>query len=318
MSQTVLTALGAIAVLGFGAELLVRGAGTLAMRLGVSALAVGLTVVAFGTSAPEFVVSVRAAALGSTDLAVGNVVGSNVANIGLILGLGALIRPVAVHATVFRLDAPLLALLTVAVSILLVGPGIGRPAGAALTAALAAYSWATLKRTAIEPMRVREEFAEGVTTAQLSLIGSVVMTVIGLALLVVGAELLVGAAVRIAQVLGVGEAVVGLTVVAIGTSLPELATTIVAAARGQGDIMVGNIVGSNFFNLAGTLGVAAIVRPLSGRMLGGQDVGVMLVFAVVLVVASRSGAVISRAEGVLLIAGYLGYVVWLFVGGGVI
>ena len=299
--------------------MLVRGASALALRLGLSALAVGLTVVAFGTSAPEFVVTLQAVARGSAGIAVGNVVGSNICNIALILGLAALVRPAVVQARLYRLDAPLLVAMSLFTALLLVGPGIGRVGGGALLCGLGLYTLLTLRQAKTEGREVRQEFARAVADLRISLAVAVVQVAAGLVLLAVGSELLVRAAVEIAVLAGWSEAAIGLTIVAVGTSLPELAASVVAAAKGQGDIAVGNVVGSNLFNLLGVLGAAAVVAPLTISGLSWRDLLVMLGLAVALLPISRSGFVVSRREGLLLLLSYVAYVTWLLAAqGGVV
>lgn len=303
-------ALVGLAILTLGAEVLVRGASALALRLGVSALAVGLTVVAFGTSAPELVVSLGAAVNGASDIAVGNVVGSNICNIALILGLAALLRPVVVEAKVFRLDAPLLVVVSLVLGGLLVSGGLSRGAGAGLMLGLLAYTGATFWLSRRESRAVQDEFERGLPGDGRRVVVDVVMVVGGLVGLGLGGQLFVGAAVSLAETMGVSQAVIGLTVVAVGTSLPELATSIVATIRGQGDIAVGNVVGSNLFNILGILGVTAMVQPLPQGGIVRLDLAVMLLLAVALLPILRTGFVVSRVEGALLLASYLGYVVW--------
>lgn len=293
-----------------GAELLVRGASSLARRVGISELAVGLTVVAFGTSAPELVVSLRAATAGSSDIAIGNVVGSNICNIALILGVAALVRPALVQAKVFRVDAPLLVAVSLALTLLLATGGMGRPAGTLLVGGLLLYIGITFRQARREGAAVREEFREGVPPARGRSALDGLWVVLGLGALIAGGDLFVQSAIVMANAMGVSEAAIGLTVVAVGTSLPELATSVVAAARGQGDIAVGNVVGSNLFNVLGILGITAIVTPMSRGGIGGVDVGMMLALSIVLLPIVRTGFVVSRREGALLLASYVAYVVW--------
>jgi cation:H+ antiporter len=300
----------ALAILTVGADVLVRGASSLALRLGVSALAVGLTVVAFGTSAPELVVSLSAAFRGASDIAVGNVVGSNICNIALILGLAALIRPIVVEAKVFRFDAPLLIVVSVLLSGLLLTGGLTRLTGGAFFLGVGGYTAATLWFARREGRAVQKEFAAGVPAAGAAIALDFGMVIAGLLGLMLGGRLFVGAAVSLAETLGISQAVIGLTVVAVGTSLPELATSIVAAIRGQGDIAVGNIVGSNIFNILGILGATALVQPLPMGGIERVDLAVMLLLAVALLPILRTGFVVSRIEGGLLLASYIGYVAW--------
>jgi cation:H+ antiporter len=288
---------------------LVRGAAALALRLGLTPLVVGLTVVAFGTSAPELVVSVRAALDGAGGIAIGNVVGSNIANVGLVLGLAVLIRPVMADASLFRRDLPALLGVTVLASAFLLDGDVARGEGAILAVGLVAYLvWSV--RAARAEQAVVDLPVDAPTGPAWR---DAALVVAGLAGLVLGADWFVGGAVGLAEAAGVSAAVIGLTVVAIGTSLPELATTVVAALRGESEIAIGNVVGSNLFNLLGILGVAALVRPMVSPGLALADLAVMAGTAILLVPLVLSGRRMVRAEGGLLLAGYLGYVGYLVV-----
>lgn len=299
-----------------GGEALVRGASALALRIGITPLAVGLTVVAFGTSAPELIVSLRAALSGMDDVALGNVVGSNICNIGLILGLSALIRPADVHLKMMRIDAPLMFAVACALVLLLRDGAVSRPEGAALFTGAIVFTAVTLRAAKREDAEVQEEFAEGIPKAPPRIAVSLGLVAAGLALLVAGGNLLVGAAVDIARVFGLSEAVIGLTIVAVGTSLPELATSVIAAFRGQADIAIGNVVGSNIFNVLGITGVTAAVKPLSLGGVTNVDLLVMLAFSVALLPMLLTHMKLNRAEGALLLGGYAGYVGWLLASAG--
>ncbi len=294
-----------------GASALVRGAAALALRLGLTPLVIGLTVVAFGTSAPELVVSVQAALNDSGGIAVGNIVGSNIANIGLILALAALIRPLAIDRLLLKRDVPLMIVASALAAALLWDGRLGRAEGTVLVAGLLAYLvWsirASRKETAAAAALLDgvPERADGPAWRD------ALFVVVGLAALVVGADWLVASAVSLATAAGVSNAVIGLTVVAVGTSLPEMATSVVAALRGESEIAAGNVVGSNLFNLLGILGAAALVRPLHAPGLQHMDVLVMGAFAVALVPLMLTGRKLVRWEGGLLLAGYAGYVGFL-------
>jgi cation:H+ antiporter len=303
-------AISALAILWIGANILVRGASALALRVGISELAVGLTVVAFGTSTPELVVSLYAALQGATDIAVGNVVGSNICNIALILGLSALIRPTVVQAKVFRLDAPLLVLASLILAVLLTTGGLSRGAGALLVAGMLGFTAATFWQARREAESLRQGSSERVRDRKGRIAVNILLIIAGLLGLAAGGQLFVGSAVSLANAFGVSQAVIGLTIVAIGTSLPELATSIVAAARGQGDIAVGNVVGSNLFNILGVLGVTALVQPVPRGEIAYLDLSVMFLLSVALLPIVRSGFVASRAEGAILLISYIGYVAW--------
>lgn len=303
-----------LVLLFLGGEGLVRGASSLALRLGLSPLAVGLTVVAFGTSTPELVVSLDAAFAAVPDIAVGNVVGSNIANVTLILGLGMLLGPSRVVARTVRVDAPLVVAISVALVLLLQDGLVSRLEGTVLVASLVAFTGITLQQGRKESAAVKEEYEEALEGAPHGMAVSLAMVLVGLGALVLGGQLFLNAAVLIARTLGVSEAVIGLTVVAVGTSLPELVTSVVAALRGQGDIAVGNVLGSNMFNVLGILGITAVVLPLRPGGITAATLAVMVVSAVVVAVMAFTGHRISRLEGGALLAGYAAYVTWLLTG----
>ncbi len=295
-----------LTVLTAGAEALVRGASAIAARLGLSPLVIGLTVVALGTSAPELAVSIKAALAGQGGIAMGNVIGSNIFNIAAILGLAAVISPLAVHLTVIRVDMPIMLAVSAAFCLLLVsGGGMATWEGGLLLAALLAYvSWSVVQGK-------KEEAASDIPPPPRGgMTVSVTLVLVGLACLVAGGRLFVDSAVTIARSLGWSEAVIGLTVVAAGTSLPELATSAVAAVRRQPDIAIGNVVGSNIFNVLGIAGAAALVRPIDGSGIGWLDLGAMLGTSILVLPLMRSGFRIARWEGVALLAS-LGFYLWL-------
>ena len=299
-------------LLYFGAVGLVRGSVALALRLKFRPLVIGLTVVAMGTSMPELVVSVEAALAGTAAMAVGNAIGSNIANIALILGLSAMICPLAVNVRVIRLDLPLLVLISLGIIVLLHDQRLGRVEGGILLGGLVAYVVFSLRAARKETVSSKETFDEALPKAAPSVVVSSLMALGGLVLLVVGARLLVMGAVSIAQVLGMSEAVIGLTIVAMGTSLPELATSVLAALKKEGDIAVGNIVGSNIFNLLGILGTASLVKPLENTGMSLVDLGLMAGLAILLLPLARTGWKIDRLEGFGLFVIYFGYVAYLF------
>ncbi len=300
-----------MALLYLGGEALIRGAAALAARLGVSRLAIGLTVVAFGTSAPELIVSVDAALSGATDISVGNVVGSNIANIALILGVAVLLAPAVVQAKIVRVDAPLMLLVSLALVAVLANGRASRLEGSLLMLGLAAYVVFTFWEGRRESEPVKTEFASVAPTKQRGLLVSVLLALGGLTLLVLGGDLLVSAAVQIGRVLGVGEALIGLTIVAVGTSLPELATSVIASLRGNGDIAVGNVVGSNIFNILGILGITAVLHPLQPRGITWFDLGAMVALAAVLTILLLVRRRLARTEGFLLMASFVFYTAWL-------
>jgi cation:H+ antiporter len=310
---SIVQALAGLAILYGGGEWLVRGAASLAARLGLTPLAIGLTVVAFGTSMPELVVAVDAVLTGANDISIGAVIGSNVSNIALILGVSALIRPAAIHAKVVRIDAPLLVLASVGLVLMLADGSVSRGEGGILLLGLTAYVVFTMWEAKREPSRaVRREFAEETVPTGLGPGLSVGLVMAGCMLLVVGGHLLVNAAVALAGGLGVSQAVIGLSVVAIGTSLPELAASIVAAWRGHGDIAIGNVVGSCIFNAIGIVGAAALVQPLARGGIGWADLGMMIAVAVALAALLWLRARLGRLEGGFLLASFALYLTWLF------
>jgi cation:H+ antiporter len=312
MTTTLLFLLLGLVLLYFGAEGLVRGSSSLALRLGVGPLLVGLTVVAFGTSAPEMMVSVKAAYLGQGDISVGNVVGSNICNIGLILGFCAILVPIKVASQIVRIDTPIMIAATALAIAVLYDGSLSRMEGIIFFLLLVVYvifSIRLAKKQATDPLA--QEFAEEVKMSKRGVALDVLMVIGGLVMLVFGARFLVDAAIEIAKAFGLSEAVIGLTIVAVGTSLPELATSLVAAIKKEADIAVGNVVGSNIFNIFGILGVSAMITPLSSSGISGVDLAVMAVFALALLGFSATGHRITRTEGLIMLVPYAGYVTWL-------
>lgn len=314
MSLSVLKTGGGILLLTVGAELLVTASASLARRVGLSPLVIGLTVVSFGTSMPELVVSVDSVLRSTEAVGLGNVVGSNISNIALILGLAALVRPMRVQAQVIRQDVPIL----VAVSLLLVGlvldGELGHLDGALLTAGVVGYLGYSVWAAGDPSTALEEEYDQGLPP-QRTLGAEVGFLGLGLGGLVLGADLLVEGAVHVANVFQVPQMVIGLSVVAVGTSLPELATSVLAARRGEGDIAIGNAVGSSILNILGILGLTATIFPLSTAGLTVLELGTMVGVAVLVLPLLRSGFTLSRQEGGLLLLVYLAYLVVLFLGG---
>ncbi|MFM8808056.1 MAG: calcium/sodium antiporter [Chthoniobacterales bacterium] len=312
MTLTIVILIVGLVLLYFGAEGLVRGSSSLALRLGVGPLLVGLTVVAFGTSTPELVVSLKAAYLGQGDISVGNVVGSNICNIGLILGFSALIIPIKVASQIVRVDTPIMIGVTALALFCLHDGSLSRVEGIVLFVLLLAYvlfSIRLARQQATDPLA--GEFSEEIKISKWGVWQDIAFIVAGLVMLVFGARFLVEAAIDIAKAFGLSEAVIGLTIVALGTSLPEFATSLVAALKKEADIAVGNVVGSNIFNILGILGISSAVTPLSSAGITDIDLGVMAGFAVVLWIFSRTGFRITRTEGLILLVAYVGYISWL-------
>jgi cation:H+ antiporter len=313
MLLAALSIAGGLVVLSGGADVLVRGAASLARRLGLTPLVIGLTVVAIGTSLPELVVSLEAVVSGTAAVALGNVVGSNISNIALILGVSALIRPMRVQAQVIRVDSPILAGASLLLVALLWDGWLGRLDGALLVTGIVAYVVYSVWAARREPAAVREEYDEGVPERHGPWWVDLLFLIAGLVGLVAGAHLLVDGAVAVAERFGVSQIVIGLTIIAVGTSLPELATSIAAARRGEGDIAIGNAVGSSIFNVLGILGVTVVLHPLATTELSGVDSAVMVGLALAIVPLMYTRSVLSRREGALLLASYVAYVGTLLV-----
>ena len=315
LTQSLLSMGGGVLLLLAGAEALVRGASALALRVGITPLVVGLTVVAIGTSSPELVVSVQAALAGQGGVAVGNVVGSNIANLGLIVGIAALLSPMVVDRKLVRHDMPVMLGSMAALVVFLLDGALARWEGALLLAGAVVYTVDGIRSSRREVREAREalppEVQEAMAEAHTGFKRHVLFVVGGVALLVYGSELLLDGAVATATRLGVSEAVVGLTLVALGTSLPELATTVVAAVRGQGELALGNAVGSNIFNVFSVLGPAALVRPIEAAGIGAGVLVVMGGFGLLTLFFLVSGGRTRRWEGAVLLAGYVGYIWWV-------
>jgi len=307
----VLYLVGGLIGLVVGGELLVRGAVAVAQAMRISPLVIGLTLVGFGTSMPELVTSLQAALVGAPGIAVGNVVGSNIANILLILGLAAALAPIAVDPASLRRDGAVMAAATlICLGAVLVG-AVGRPAGLILVAALIAYVAATLiaeRRRHSAAGDLYEAEAAVVATPPTGAAASALLALAGLALTILAARALVAGAVGLAEAAGISEAVIGLTIVAVGTSMPELVTSVIAVRKGQADVAIGNVVGSNIFNILGILGVTAAVAPLDvPDEIVRFDIWAMVAASAVLLVFARTGWQITRREGWVMLAGYAAY-----------
>lgn len=301
----------ALVLLTMGAEWLVRGSSSLALRLGVTPLMVGLTVVAFGTSSPELVVSFKAAVDGLGDVALGNVVGSNIFNLGIILGLAALICPIAIKSQIIKIDGPIMIGTALLVLMVMRDGVVTRVEGAALFMGILGYSgmnWMLSRReSAVE---VKEEYDEGVPAKTKAWWLDVLWITGGLVVLVLGSRLLVEHCLIVARGFAVSEAVISLTIIAAGTSMPELATSVVAALRKQPDIAIGNVVGSNIFNVLGILGLSSLVQPLHSQGIRDADLYWMVGLSVLLLPLMARGLKLRRIDGALLLSGY-GVYLWL-------
>lgn len=304
--------LSGVIILYLGAEWMVRGSARMAKLLGISPLIIGLTVIGFGTSAPELVVSMVAAIRKVDDIALGNIIGSNIANIGLVLGLSALISPLKVNPDILKRELPIMVLVSVILYLMSLDLQISFIEGAILFAGIILFNWISYFLTKRESKankaeRVGSIELEGTRKRQTLLI------TVGLAGIIGGAQLMVRSAVFVAKELGISELIIGLTLVALGTSLPELAVSTVAAFRKESEISIGDVVGSNIFNILMVIGIVAMISPLkvSSETLK-FEFPVLLIFGIVLVPMMRTGLVISRVEGAILTAGYLGFISYLF------
>lgn len=299
-----------LAMLLLGGDALVRGASGLASRAGLTPLTIGLTVVAFGTSAPELVVSLEGSLNGLGDIALGNVVGSNIANIALVLGATAVFRPIAIELRLLQFDMPLMILVSVVIAVLIAGGDIQRFTGAIMLAGLGIYLVHVVRQTSRESF-VAEIPDKLVAAAERPDWWLLVLIAGGLALLMLGGHLFVSGGTQLARALGVDDSVIAITIIAVGTSLPELATSVLAAIRGHADIAVGNVIGSNLFNLLGVLGASAVAQPIHAGGVGHVDVAVMVGFSALAYPLLKSGRTLSRREGAVLVALYGSYVAWL-------
>jgi cation:H+ antiporter len=323
--QTIAGLVIGLVCLTLGAEWLVKGASSVAARFGIAPIVIGLTVVAFGTSAPEFAVSVQGALSGNSDVAIGNVVGSNTFNILFVLGLSAVIGSLTIEQRIIKRDIPILMALSIVIYGLIWNDVVGRLEGLVLFIGIIVYTlWLLRGARKAESEKVNAEYeeamqqVEGETVAK-PLYFQIGLVVVGLALLILGSRFLVSSATTIAEAFGVSDLVIGLTVVAAGTSLPELATSVMAAYRGQRDIAVGNVVGSNIFNLLAVLGASAAISSEGiavNRELIRLDYPVMLAATLVLIPICWNGFAIRRWEGALLTAFYVAYVAYLVMDAG--
>ncbi|MDQ8204282.1 calcium/sodium antiporter [Pelagicoccus sp. SDUM812003] len=303
----IFSVIASLGLLFVGAHFLVKGAASAAARLGIPPLAIGLTVVAYGTSAPEMIVSLQAALEGSSDIAVGNVVGSNSFNIGIILGVTALICPIGVERRIVKVDAPVMLLVALWACWLLWDGSIGRLGALAFLLACVVYTVVNLRQAGVEgsaPDQESSQSKEGVIWKDVG------WFLLGLAMSIAGSKLLVWGASELARGWGVSEAVIGLTIVSAGTSMPELVTSVSAALKREPDIAIGNIIGSNVFNILGILGVSAMVSPIEGSNIAAIDLGAMALFSIAMLPLIWSGYKLRRWEGAFLLAGYAGYL-WI-------
>lgn len=324
MTLYILFCLVGFIMLYYGAEWLVKGSSSLARSLGVTPIVIGLTVVAFGTSAPELVVSLISSIKGKSMIAVGNVVGSNICNIALVLGLAAVFQPITSHPSVIKRDIPIMLAISLYLLVLSLNSQLGRFEGATLFGGIILYTFFnyyiamkdTKKRSKVAVTAVESEVEEieYVTSVK----KQIVLILVGIIGVVVGAEIVVDAAVKIMKILGVSEKFIGLTIVAFGTSLPELATSVVAALRKEMDISIGNLVGSNVFNILSVLGAASLVRPIpipGGFIESGLifDYLVMMLTSFLPWLMMRKTFTVNRKDGFILLSFYVGYLTYLII-----
>ncbi len=331
-----LIVIGLIALF-LGGEALVRGSVAVARKLGLSELVIGLTLVGFGTSMPELVTTLQASSDGATGIAVGNVVGSNIANILLVLGLAALLHPILTNPRALARDTVVMVVVTLIFIVLLYKDMFTQLTGGLMVGGLIVYVIASVildKRPEAEPAQMHSEEAD-VMTVPPGLILGLLLALIGVAGVIVGARWLVTGAVQVANDLGISETVIGLTIVAVGTSLPELATSAIAAVRGRADVALGNVIGSNIFNLSGIIGVTALVSPFSViakkpaarsildtraapqgltelPIIGWEHIGALVLATALLILFGLTGKRLSRWEGLVLLGGYVLYMGMLF------
>jgi cation:H+ antiporter len=313
---TIAAILGGLVLLMIGGELVVRGGSRLATAMGISPVVVGLTVVAFGTSSPELAVTLGAVSSGQPDVAIGNVVGSNIYNILLVLGLGAVAAPLVVRQRIVRADVPLLVGVSLLFWAMASNGALEADDGLVLVAILVGYTAISIRSGRRETAPITQEYRENLDrrAARTGPLVAVGLIVAGLAALVGGSQALVGGATEIARSLGVSELVIGLTVVAIGTSMPEIVTTVIASVRGERDLAVGNVVGSNLFNLLGVLGIGAIVAPRGIPVAPAAlsfDIPIMIAVAIALLPIVFTGHAIRRWEGALFLTYAAVYTAWL-------
>ena len=316
-----------VALLYYGAEFLVKGGVSLALKARISRLVIGLTLAAFATSAPELVVSIDSALRGSADISLGNVVGSNICNVALILGLCAVLRPMPFHANLKRFDLPVMLFAVLALTgFYFLSHGINRWEGAFFFLCILTYTMLNVilskkqeaKKAADGAAETKAEADSGVDpeveesmNKPLGVPLALLAVAGGVAMLVFGAKSFLIAAVAFANAAGISEAVTGLTIVAVGTSLPELATSFVAALKGENDIAIGNIVGSNIFNVFCILGIVPVISPLAGQSIRGLDFAVMLGTSGALFLFGMFGKRLNRIQGALLLSAYIAYTVYL-------
>ncbi len=318
MTLFILAILVGFVLLIWSADRFVDGAAVSAKYAGMPSLLIGMIVVGFGTSAPEMLVSAMAAADGSPELALGNALGSNIVNIGLILGITALIAPIAVHSNIVKKELPLLLVVSVLFALLIVDGGLSRfDAGVLLLGFFSFMGWSIYSGLKSKNDSLATDVEQELNVQTMSLKAAIVWLVVGLVVLIISSRLLVWGAVSIAEIMGISDLIIGLTIVALGTSLPELAASIAAARKGEHDIAIGNVIGSNIFNILAVTGIAGMIAPadnLSPDLLS-RDWLAMLslsIFLLIFAYGHRGIGRVNRAEGIGLLLIFIAYNAWLF------
>ena len=296
-----------LALLLLGADLLVRGATSIGLRLGITPLVAGLTIVAFGTSSPELAAGVDSAFRGLGDMAIGSAVGSNICNIALVLGAAALVRPINIQSQLVRLDIPVMIFCSLLLMLILADGVISAMDGVALVSGIVVYVVFSIYLARGEQKKIQDEFGEVVRDNLLAWWKEILLVVIGLGMLIFGGSILVDNAIELARRFYIPPALISLTIIAIGTSLPELATATLASYRRQGDIAIGNAVGSNIFNILAIVGISALVGPLRMGAIKWPDLAVMLAVSLILIPLVISRGKLERWEGAFLLAIYFFY-----------
>jgi len=317
--STIIIFISGFGLLILGAELLVRGASRLARTLGVSPLIIGLTIVALGSSSPEFAVAIQSSIFGGEDIAVGNIIGSNIVNVLLILGISAIIIPMVVRQQLVRLDVPILIAVSILLFLFSLDGRLGRLDGLILFSGLVLYIIFAIRYSRKETKYIKEEYAQEFDDQECRNLSQVILQIlfiiIGIALLAIGSQWLLTGARSLANVLGLSELIVGLTVVALGTGMPEIVTSITASIRGEQDIAMGNIVGSNIYNILAVLGIVSILAPDGVSIptsIIAFDLPVLIAAAVACLPIFFMGYKIARWEGALFVGYYIAYTLYLF------
>ncbi len=318
MTLFILAILVGFVLLIWSADRFVDGAAVSAKYAGIPSLLIGMIVVGFGTSAPEMLVSAMAAADGSPELALGNALGSNIINIGLILGITALIAPIAVHSNIVKKELPLLLVVSVLFALLIVDGGLSRfDAGVLLLGFFSFMGWSIYSGLKSKNDSLATDVEQELNVQTMSLKAAIVWLVVGLVVLIISSRLLVWGAVSIAEIMGISDLIIGLTIVALGTSLPELAASIAAARKGEHDIAIGNVIGSNIFNILAVTGIAGMIAPadnLSPDLLSRDWLAMfsLSIFLLIFAYGHRGIGRVNRAEGIGLLLIFIAYNAWLF------